>query len=319
MNILKSIITTFFLICSSYASTLQPTSQLKASGGVYDIVLKNEMLYVATNASKVDIFDLNNKELIKSITVPKIKDFMGEIINSKIYSVDVLKDKILILSQGEKGGRNIDIYQNGKLQNIISDKKRMFIAKAKFINDDKIVFSLLSNQLYLYDLKNKKNIYSIQVSQSKFSNFVLSEDKKEVIIADESGDLKQYNIKEAKHIKSYENQNLDNVFQLDYKNGIILTAGQDRRSVVYGNYKTYHKESNFLIYSCGLSPSGILGAYSSNEDNDVTIFNTKTKTELYLLKGNKMTLNNILFINEKEIFVTSDDKNINYYNLKDNK
>ena len=41
---------------------------------------------------------------------------MQDTIDSKIYSVDVLADNILILSQGEKGGRNIDIYNDGKLK-----------------------------------------------------------------------------------------------------------------------------------------------------------------------------------------------------------
>lgn len=42
--------------------------------------------------------------------MPKIKDFLGDVIDSKIYSVDVL-EKYLILSQGEQGGRNLDIYK----------------------------------------------------------------------------------------------------------------------------------------------------------------------------------------------------------------
>ena len=316
MNILKSIIALFFLICSSYASTLKPSHKFVASGGVNDMVIANETLYVATSSSKVDIFNLSTQEHIKSISIPKIKDFMGDIIDSKIYSVDVLKGKILILSQGAKGGRNIDIYQNGKLENVISDTKRLFIAKAKFVDDDKIVFSLLSNQLYLHDMMHDKTLYVKQVSQSKFSNFILSENKKEIIIADESGDLQQYDLLNGQHTRSYENQNLDNVFQIDLKNSVILTAGQDRRAVVYNQNKTYYKDSSFLIYSCGLSPSGKLGAYSFNEDNEVNIFNTQTKKDLYTLTNNKMTLRKILFINEEEILVSSDDKNINYYKLK---
>jgi phosphoribosyl-ATP pyrophosphohydrolase len=58
----------------------------------------------------------------KSIKLPKIHDFTGDIIESKIYSVDILNDNILILSQGEKGGRSIDTYKNGKLEKIIDDR-----------------------------------------------------------------------------------------------------------------------------------------------------------------------------------------------------
>ena len=35
----------------------------------------------------------------------------------------------------------------------------------------------------------------------------------------------------------------------------------------------------FLIYSAGLSPSGTLAAVASDEENNVTVFNTKQKKE----------------------------------------
>lgn len=317
MNILKTFILTIFLICSLNASKVEPSLKLVASGGVTDMVISDSKLYVATNTSSVDIFDLNTKNLLMKVKLPKIKDFMGDIIDAKIYSVDVLNNKILILSQGEKGGRNIDIYENGKITNIISDKKRLFIARAKFIDENQIIFSLLSNQLFLFDIKRSKYNYNKQISQSKFSYFALNENKKEIVIADESGNLKLHNTQNGELIKIFKNQNLDNVFQIDYKKGNILTAGQDRRAVFYGKTNTYFKESSFLIYSCALSDDANIAAYSSNEENDVTIFNTKSQDKIDILTGNKMILTKILFLNKKEIFVASDDKNINYYKLKD--
>ncbi|WP_419763884.1 MAG: WD40 repeat domain-containing protein [Arcobacter sp.] len=317
MNIFKSFIFLFFLICSLNANPLLATKKLTASGGVTDLVINNSKLYAATTSSSVDIFDIKTKEFENKITLPKITDFMGDIIDSKIYSVDVLNNKVLILSQGKKGGRNIDIYENGKLTNIISDKKRLFIGRAKFINEDKIIFSLLSNQLFLYDLKQKKNIYSKQISQSRFSYFSLDEKKEKIVIADESGNLQLLNVSSGEVIKTFKNQNLDNVFQIDFKNDKILTAGQDRRAVFYSKNQIYYKESAFLIYSCALNRLGNLGAYSSNENNDVTVFDTSSKIDLFKLTGNKMTLSKIIFLNSNEIFIASDDKNINYYKLKD--
>lgn len=317
MNIFRIFILLISIIYSSNAISLTPNKILNASAGVTDLVVSNDKLYVATTASSVDIFDLKTKSLEKKILLPKIKDFIGDIIDSKIYSVDVIEDKILILSQGEKGGRNISIYEDDKLINIISDTKRLFIGRAKFIDKNRIIFALLSNQLFLYDLEERKTIYSKQVSQSKFSYFALNEEKNQIIIADESGALKLLNTKNGELIKTFENQNLDNVFQVDFKNQKILTAGQDRRSVFYSDSQTYYKESNFLIYSCALSKNAKLAAFSSNEDNDVTIFDTVNKKELFKLKENKMILSKILFLNENEILVASDDKNINYYKLKD--
>ena len=307
----------FLYLSNIFAKDLTPNYSLKTSGGVTDLVLKNENLYVATTESSVDIFNINTKEKINSIKVPKIKDFMKDTIEARIYSIDVLENNILILSQGESGGRNIDIYKDGKLNKIIEDKDRLFIAYAKFIDENHIVYALLSNQIYLYDIKNKKVVNEVQISQSKFSNFKLNEDKSKIVVADESGILTLLSTKDLNPIKRFDTLNLDNVFQVDMKKDIFITAGQDRRCAIYSLDEriSYYKEGSFLIYSVALSPSGKLAAFASDEENNVTIFNTTTKENLYKLTQNKTTLTNILFINENEIFVSSDDEKINYYKL----
>lgn len=307
----------FLYLSNVSAKDLTPNYSLKTSGGVTDLVLKNENLYVATTDSSVDIFNINTKEKINSIKVPKIKDFMKDTIEARIYSIDVLENNVLILSQGESGGRNIDIYKDGKLNKIIEDKDRLFIAYAKFIDENHIVYALLSNQIYLYDIKNKKVVNEVQISQSKFSNFKLNEDKSKIVVADESGILTLLDTKDLNPIKRFDTLNLDNVFQVDMKKDIFITAGQDRRCAIYSLDEriSYYKEGSFLIYSVALSPSGKLAAFASDEENNVTIFNTTTKENLYKLTQNKTTLTNILFINENEIFVSSDDEKINYYKL----
>ncbi|MGE4461025.1 MAG: WD40 repeat domain-containing protein [Arcobacter sp.] len=317
MNILKSFFTIIILLLNLNAKELEPNSFLSTSGGVTDLIIDKNRLFAATTASSIDIFDITTKEKIDSINLPKIKDFIGDTIDSKIYSVDVFDDKILILSQGENGGRNISLYKDGKLTHIIEDKQRLFIARAKFLDENHIIYALLSNQIYLYDIKNKTITKEIQISQSKFSNFKLSSDKTKVVVCDESGVLTMLDSNTFNIIKTFKNQNLDNVFQVDFKNKIILTAGQDRRSAVFSEdgKMSYYKEFSFLIYSAGLSPSGNLAAVASDEENNVTIFNTNTKEELFLLTKNRNTLTNILFLNENEIFVSSDDNKINYYKI----
>ncbi|MGB5792198.1 MAG: WD40 repeat domain-containing protein, partial [Poseidonibacter sp.] len=138
-----------------------------------------------------------------------------------------------------------------------------------------------------------------------------------IVIADESGIINMLDLKSFNVIKKFEKQNLDNVFQVDLKNNIILTAGQDRRAVVYNIKRNtaYYKTTTFLIYSAGLSPSGKLGAIAYNENNEISIFNTKTKKDLHILKDNQTTITNIIFISENEILVSSDDNRINYYKI----
>lgn len=316
---LLSIVFFFFLSNTLLAQKLEQVSlTYVASGSVSDMLIKNEKLFVATNASCIDIFTINNPKKIKSIYVEKIVDFMGKKSNSKVYSVDVYKDKIAILSQASKGFRRVHIYENGKLHLLISNKNQLYISKVRFLDENTLLLGLLSNEIISFDISKNVINYLVQVSQSKFSDFALSEDKSEVVIADESGDLKLLDTKNGVLKETFSGQNLDNVFKVDYKNGVIATAGQDRRVVVY-NVKSnvaYYKKSSFLIYAVGLSPSAKLVAYASNEDNNVRVFNSSTQDTVGNFVGNKMTLTKILFINEKEFLVSSDDKTINLFKIR---
>lgn len=311
-----------FGLCLGYGSILyaqiMPQTSFKVSGGVTDIVIVDETMYVGTNASSVDIINLNTKAIEQKIKLPQIKDFMGDIIDSKVYSVDVLGKHILILSQDEKGYRKIDLYNGERIETILDAKDRMYIAKAKFLDKENIVFALLSNEIISYNIKDKKENWHEQVAFSKFSDFVMDEKKQTIIIADESGNLKLLDLKSGKLVKTLRDQNLDNVFQVDIKNNIIATAGQDRKVILYNqNTNTVsHLTSGFLIYSVGLSPSGNIVAYSCDEASNVAVHKTNTLSKIGIFSGSKMTLSKILFKNEKEFFVGSDSPEVLYYKLK---
>ncbi len=316
IQMFKLLVILLFCINLFAVQNLTPGKIYKASGTVQSIVFKDDKLYAATDNGTVEIFDKDSFEKIDTIKIPDIKDFMGDVIASKIYSIDILADKLLIVSQGMKGYRNIFLYQNGVVEKIIDIDKKYFIQKASFISENKIIFGLLSNQIGVYDFALKKLKYLVQISTSSFSNFMLDESKKTLAVTDESGIVRVLNVSDAKVIKKYEALNLDKVYQLDYKKGVILTAGQDRKAVVYGSLSSYKLDFDFLLYSCALSPKAKLGAIAYNEDNEVLIFDIATKDYLYNLVGQKATLTQILFINEDELFISSDDSNINYFKLK---
>ena len=298
-----------------FARDVQPDFILSASGGVTDLVLVQEKLYVGTDASCVDVFDTKAKRKLSSICVPKIKDFMGDEIDSKIYSIDVLDGKVLILSQDNGGYRRVDLYDGKAFHSIITKNDHMYISKAKFIDNKTILLGLLSNIIISYDLEKKEQNWEVQPTESKFSNFVLNEAKTFVVTTDESGDLDMLDLKDGKVVRRFTGINVDNVFQVDWKKDTIITAGQDRRCGVFNanTAKGYYKQATFLIYSAGLSADGVWGGFAGDEQNNVTVFNTQTKEDKVKLVGNKANISNILFVTPNEVFVSCDTNEVNHY------
>ncbi len=307
------------LICSIQLFAYEkPLSTYMASGGVVDILVDENRLYCATSTGSVDVFDLESTKRLQQIKVDKIKDFMGDEVSAKVYSIDRLDGRLLILSQAEKGFRRVHVYENMKLVELISERDELYIAKAEYLDKNTLILGLLSNELVSFDIKRHSVNWQVQASLSKFSDFVLNESKDEIVLADESGDLKVYDSRRGVLLKTLSGQNLDNVFQVDYKNNRIITAGQDRRVVVYRMPEgdAYYIASSFLVYSAGLSPSGALGAYASDEDNHVRVFDTLSRRSIADLEGSKMLITQIHFLNEKEILVASDSREINLFQVK---
>ncbi|OQX76139.1 MAG: hypothetical protein B6D61_09255, partial [Bacteroidetes bacterium 4484_249] len=277
---------------------------LKASGNVIDVVITDDLLYAATDNGSVDVFNIKERKIIRRIKVPGLKDFMGDDIQAKVFSVDVSEDgkKVILVYQGKGGFRNVAIYENNELRKIIdADTDKMMIKKAKLINNSHLLIGQLSNEIVLFNIENRTVIYKKQISTSSFSDFVLSKDKSKFITTDESGKVRLIASGDGKLIKEYSGNNVDNIYKLDYKNDIIIGGGQDRRVAIYNTQidDRYYIQNDFLVYCVGLSPDGQLGAYSANEDNDVVIFNTLNKTDLFTLKGQVSTLTGICFISNE--------------------
>lgn len=303
-----------------YISMAQnPDFTLKASGPVTDFVLDSNLLYAATDQGVADVFDITEKQRTDQIRLPLIKDFMGENIPPKVYSIDKLGDIILLVVQGIHGFRDLILISNGSfIKAIDSEKDKMLIKKARFVDNEKVLLGLLSNELILFDWKKNEIIYKIQVRSYSFSDFCLNEDHTEVIVADESGGLSLIKIETGKLIKEFEGNNVDNVYQVDYKNSVILSGGQDRRLGIYKRYIDDQSfiQGDFLIYCVGLSSDGTLCAYSANEDNEIRIINTETKEKMQTLKGHKSTLTRIQFFSSDEIISSAEDALIMFWKIE---
>ena len=219
---MKKIVTLFAICIALFGEVTQkPTATYKASGDVQTMAIEGNKLYVGTSNGTVEVFDITKKKKIETITLPNIKDFVGDTTKAKVFSVDVIEGSILIVSQGEAGFRDVYLYKNKQLKKLISPKNKMLVQKASFINPNSFVFLLLSNQMGVWDIVMQKQKYLYQISGSSFSHFMISEDKKTLASTDESGLVRIIDIATGRIIKKHPEANLDKIYQLDYKKGLI--------------------------------------------------------------------------------------------------
>ncbi|WP_415396414.1 WD40 repeat domain-containing protein [Sulfurimonas sp. CS5] len=312
----KLIFIILLLLHSLDAKDITPTFKLRSIGYVSDFVVDANYLYAANDMGTVDVFNLKSKKMVKQIVLPPITTALNKLIAANIMSVDYLNGKVLIVSIGKDSFRNVWIYENHELKNIIDEEKKLTIKEARFLSDGKIIFGTLGSEVILHDREEQYNIYKTQVSQSTLGDIMLSPDKTEIVIADESGAIKLLDAKSSKIKQTYNSQNVDNIFHVAYSNGVVLTAGQDRRMAVYQNgQKDYHIKSDFLVYCVGLSPSAKTGVYTSGEEHHLQLFNPTTKIQGDRLVGHDKPVNQIRFLNEKELFSSEGRREIFYWKL----
>ena len=305
------------LFVSSSVFGISPKYSIKTKGNITDLIFESNKLYVSTDNGSVCVYSIPSKKLLKTYSFPNIKDFAGDNIAPKVYDIDKINGRNIIISvsQGMRGFSNVFITKDGVSTNVISDiKNKLMIKKVKFISENRIILGLLSNEIVLYDILSKKEIYRKQISAYTFSDIVLNKDKTKVITADESGVIHVIEAQTGKSIKELSGNNVDNIYQIDYKGNVIVCGGQDRRFSVYNisTHKSYYLSSSFLIYSVGLSPTGKLAGYYCSEDNDVQIVDTSTKLNVTILNGHNATLTKILFISETKLF-TGAEENVIYF------
>jgi len=307
-----------FLIVSSLCATVSPFASIEMSATVKDMVLRGNNLVVATDDGRVSQYDIEHKKISKTIFLPKIKDFIGDEVFPRVFSVDKYNHSYLLLSEAGKGGySNLWIHENNiTIQHFyIKDKKA--VIKARFVNEKHILLAYLSNEAELFDIENHKTIFRVQLNESKFSDFTLNEDKSQAVFSCESGILSVIDTKTGKLLQELKGVNRDNVYKVDFKQGIVSGAGQDRRGAIYNLALGSNSfiEGSFLIYATGLSPSAKLVAFAMDEENNISIFNTQTKAIIAKLKGQKSTLNTIIFKDEKTLFSASDDSTVLMWKL----
>jgi len=313
----KSIIALLILYSSTlYTKEIHPITTIEASGLVSDFVEDAGYLYVATDAGVVDIIDLSSQKIVKQINFEPMETSTGEFIPTRIHSVDRFQGKTLLVSSDISAYRNVWIDDGNDLKKVIDKKRHLMPKSALFTSDGKIVFGTFGSDISLYDNEENYKLYDTHISESTMGGMVLSQDKKKMVISDESGAVRLIDVKSSKVEKVFSSEHVDNIYRVAYSNGIIITAGQDRRVGVYAeNKKPYHLKSDFLVYCVGLSPSGSIGVYSSGTEHHLQLFNTENGVKTDTLIGHFATPNKIMFINENALISAGDENRIFFWKI----
>jgi len=297
-------------VASFAVNTFSPIASIEINGTAKDMILHKNRLIIATDMGHIEVYDSGSREKIKEISIPDVKDFMGDIMPARVMSADAIGEQYLLLSDSGKGGySNLYLFKEEKLTKLVGAEDKEAIVKARFVDKGHILLGYLGDEVALLDIESKKEQYRIQLSESKFSDFMLNEDRTRAVFSCESGVLSVVDVKSGKVIEELQGQNVDNVYKVDFKSGMVSGAGQDRRGSLYDvkSKKGTYIEGEFLIYATALSPSAKKVAFPMDEKNNISIYKTSSKSKIALLKGQKSTLNVIIFQDENRLFSASDD------------
>ncbi len=296
------------------ASEIKPQKTVRIDSAATDMVLSGANLYLST--AKGDVLEIAQGNKPKKIcSLPHIITPSGEKKAQKALTVDALAQLKIVATAGEDGALYICKNSQANKSAFHTDS---VIKKVLFLSDTKVLIGLVSSQLVLFDIAANKAAYSLQVGSSPLSDMAASEDKKTVAIVGEAGNVYLFDAVSGKIKKVYKNVNLDNIYKVDYKKGVLLTAGQDRRATLmtdYGAVKTRF-DGEFLIYAAGLSPSASRAAIAATERNDIAVYDTNTKSLLAVAKGHNATLNRIVFLNETSFASCADEEKILIWGIK---
>ena len=301
-----------------FASDIKPIKNAKIDAAVLDMVVTNDNIYVATDASAVVVLD-SNLSLKKEIKVRKIKDFMGELNDADIYSVDVIEDKILFLAQAEDGYAELFIHENNQTKKVL-DKSLMLYAKAaKFVDSKRAVLALMSDELVLYDIEKQKIIKRAKAGEYFYSAMAMDKSRKYVVVGDEGGEVIVVDPNTLQRIKLFKDVNKDKILSL-FINAPLVAAGSraDKKLALYnidgGKPKTY-KNPDFFVYVVGLSLDNRYVLYGDNEKYILKVADTNSLDVKYRLVGHKNIVNVIRFIDNKLLLTGSETGEIMMWRL----
>ncbi len=316
---MKKLLVFLFFIVASVAGEIKPLQQTSIKAAVLDMVLANEKIYIATDASEVVVMD-RNLSVLERIKVRKIKDFMGALNDADIYSVDVIGNKILYLAQAEDGYAELYIYQNGKSEKVL-DKSAMLYAKAaKFVDERHAIIALMSDEVVLYDLKAKKVVKKVKAGEYFYSCMAIDSARKYVAVGDEGGEVIVVDTKSLHRVKLFKDVNKDKILSISINKNLIAAGSRaDKTLALYdldGSKPKTYKNPDFFIYVVGLSPDNRYVVFGDNEKYILKVATTDSLDVQYQLIGHKNLINVVRFLDTKTLLTGSETGEIIKWRLQ---
>ena len=316
----KVILIFFLLFSLGQTKDIKPIATLKTSGLVSDFVEDNGLLYVATDAGVVDIIDLFTQKVVSQIHFKPMKTIRGDEVPVRVHSIDRHQGKTLLVTSSISGFRNVWIHDDTKpmhkkLTQIIDAKRKLMPKRAFFSSEGKIILGTFGSDIVLYDSNEAYRVYNTHISESTMGGMMLSNDKKKIVISDESGIVRLIDINSSKVEKTFSSEHVDNIYSVAYAKDIILTGGQDRRVGIYSKNNAFHIKSDFLVYCVGISPSAKIGVYSSGVEHNLQLFTTKDGKMTDHLVGHHATPTKVMFMSENTLISAGDEYTIYFWVL----
>ena len=114
-----------FCLVTVFAKEITPYRYVQASEAVSDFEKVGNTLIIGTEEGVIDIYDLEQDKLIDQVKLPKYKNILGDYMRSIILSVDYRDERLLFVSRVLDGWRELYIYENGALTNLIDRSEKM--------------------------------------------------------------------------------------------------------------------------------------------------------------------------------------------------
>ncbi|HIP43470.1 MAG TPA: hypothetical protein EYG91_06240 [Aquifex aeolicus] len=320
----------FFLYTISFAL------EVNLKGAITDIAIGKSKIAVSTEKGKVFILKKENLSVEQEISLPELTDFMGEKQKAKVFSVDLSpsEKKVLIVVESDLGKRTIFLFEKGALKPIL---KLTDASKGMFLDEDNIILGTIANEIWLYNIKDRKTVYKYLVFRFVFSDFDMNRDKNLIAWGDESGKVFFIDPKNGKVIGVGTEGNKDKIFKLSFAKNRVIVGGRDKKSTIFNlkNKITDRKEwkekldapsllknvksqfinrelkfvlfpekiyeSKFMVFAVAISPNEKYAVFTSDEEGHLTVVAPGIGIKKVLDVG--CFVNALEFIDDKRLLV----------------